>query len=219
MNPTSVIGLISFAPAIFVLYKILGDNEGYFKHNKAFFMLALGMMVGMFIGLLTLTLPLDIFMVTLGVVLLLELTKFVVLLSRPFRLKHDATFYGMAMGVGIAPMMVFIYGYFAGLAEVSPKTALFIGLMATSYTFIYAATGAFIGYGCYKGEFWRFFVKAVIFSGLHGLILSMIWANQFSSEIANFALLFIATVYTSLVLLHVVFEVIPKTIPSELKSI
>ncbi|MFO8108998.1 MAG: hypothetical protein R6U17_00525 [Thermoplasmata archaeon] len=218
LNPTSVIGLISFAPAIFLLYKVIGDQDKYFKHNKLFFMVALGMLVGMIVGIFTLTLPLDIFMISLGVVILLELTKFVILLSKPFRLKHDATFYGMAMGIGIAPMMVFLYGYFAGLTEISLKTASFIALMSVSYTFTYSSTGAFIGYGCYKGELWKFFIKAVIVSGIHGLILSMVWADQFT-EVGNFALLFIAVVYSTLVLFYIVFEVIPKTIPKELKQI
>ncbi len=218
MNPISTIGLISFAPAILILYKVLGDREAYFKHNKVFFMLAFGMLVGMLIGLFSLTIPLHVFFWSLALVALIELTKFIVLMTKPFRLKHDTTFYGMAMGIGIAPVMVFLYGYFAALIEISPKTAIFIGLLSISYTFIHASTGAFIGYGCYKGEFWRYFLKAFMISGFHGLLMSIVWAGRFS-ESGNFALLIIGSIFSTIVLLHVVFELIPKTIPKELKGI
>ncbi len=218
MHPISIIGLISFAPAIFLLYKVLGDREAYFKHNKAFFMVALGMVVGMFVGPFSIAIPLHIFLWTLALVVLIELTKFIVLMTKPFRLKHDSTYYGMAMGIGIGPMMVFLYGYFAALMEISLKTALFIGLLSVSYTFIHAATGAFIGFGCYKGEFWRYFTKAVIVSGLHGLVMSIVWGGHFS-ETGNFALTVVASLFSVTVMLYIVFEILPKTIPDRLKKI
>ncbi len=218
MNPTSLIGIITFAPAIFVLYKVMGDYDPYFKHNKAFFMIALGLLVGLIVGLFTFAFPFDIFMVTLAVVILLELIKFVVLLSKPFRLKHDATFYGISMGVGMVPMMLFIYFYFAGLTELHFSTALFMFLISVSYTFVHSSTGAYIGYGCYVGEFWRYFIKAVIISGIHGLMMSFVWGAHFSN-IGNYAILIIAVIYSVMVLLHIVFEIIPKTVPKELKQL
>ncbi len=217
MNPQSIIALISFAPALFLLYFVLGEYDPYFKHNKAFFMIAFGLLVGLIIGFITLYFPLGDLIWMLGIVLVLELIKFVMLLQKPFRLKHDATFYGLAFGIGLPAMMVFVYGYFSGLLDISIKLALFFSLVSYNYTMVHASTGSLIGFGCYRGEFWTWFIRAFIISGVHGSLMAIVWAGDVS-ETGQFAVLTLGAVYATFLLLYIVKEILPRTVPKKIKK-
>ena len=212
--------LIGFGPALVLLYVLLGSYEGYFKDNKAFFMVTFGLVIGLIIGVFSMYLPLADFLWTLALVFLIELIKYVILLQKPFRLKHDATFYGMALGLGMAAMMVFTYGFYAGLDHVETKTMLFVLLLSYNYNVLHGSTGALIGYGCYTGDFWKYFLRAFLISGGHGFLMSAIWATPYQdsgSESRLFALLIIGAVYVTLLLLYIYKEIIPKTIPKEMR--
>ncbi len=220
MNPTSMMALIGFGPAIILLYFVLGEFEGFFIDNKAFFMITFGLLIGLILGIFSLYLPLGDFLWALTLIFLIELIKFVILLQKPFRLKHDATFYGMALGIGIGAMMIFIYGFYAGLTHLELKTILFLLLLSYNYNLLHGSTGALIGYGCYIGDFWKYFFRAFLISGAHGLLMSVIWGTSFDksgAETKMFALLIIGGVYATVVLLYIYKEIIPKTIPDELK--
>ncbi len=220
MNPTSIMALIGFGPAIIVLYFVLGKFEGFFIDNKAFFMITFGLLVGLIIGIFSLYLPLDDFLWALALIFLIELTKFIILLQKPFRLKHDATFYGMAFGIGMGAMMVFVYGFYAGLTHLESKTILFVLLLSYNYNLIHGSTGALIGYGCYRGDFWKYFFRAFLISGAHGFMMSLIWGTplgESGAEVRMFALLIFGGIYATLILLYIYKEIIPKTIPDELR--
>ncbi len=220
MNPTSIMALIGFGPAIILLYFVLGKFEGYFIDNKAFFMITFGMLIGLVLGIFSLYLPLGDFLWALALIFLIELTKFIILLQKPFRLKHDATFYGMALGIGMGAMMVFIYGFYAGLAHLELKTILFVLLLSYNYNLIHGSTGALIGYGCYRGDFWKYFFRAFLISGGHVLLMSVIWSTPFDesgAETRMFALLIVGGIYATLVLIYIYKEIIPNTIPDDLR--
>lgn len=221
MNVTNVMALIGFGPAIVLLYFVLGKFEGYFKDHKALFMVAFGMVIGLFIGIFSIYLPIHEFIWALALIFLIELIKFFILLQKPFRLKHDATFYGMALGIGVAATMVFIYGYYAQLTELDARTIFFVFLLSYNYNLIHGSTGAIIGYGSYIGDFWGYLLKAFLISGGHGFLMTMVWSTPFDSETAEiriFSLLIMGAVYATVLLLYVYHDIIPKTIPREMKK-
>ena len=216
MNAITIVGLIGFIPAAALLYFILGEFEGYFKDNKAFFMVTLGLGIGLGVGLFSMSFPLQNFFWTLVIVGFIEVVKFFILLQKPFRLKHDATFYGMAMGAGIAAMMVFIYIYYAGLAEVAFRTAIFVLLLSYNYTLIQASTGALLGFGSYKGDFWRFLLRSFLISGGHVFIMTFVWGGRFG-QAGSFALLAIGAIFATVIMFYIYNITIPSTIPKEMK--
>lgn len=216
MNAITILGLIGFAPATVLLYFLLGEFEGYFKDNKAFFMVTLGLGIGLGIGIFSQSFPLQNFFWTLLVVALIEVVKFFILLQKPFRLNHDTTFYGMALGTGIAAMMMFIYIFSAGLNQVALRTAAFVLLLSFNYTVIHFSTGAMLGYGSYKGDFWRYLLRSFLISGGHGFIMTFVWGARFG-QVGVFALLIIGAVFATIVLFYVYNEIIPNTIPKEMK--
>ncbi len=221
MSVINVMALIGFGPAIVLLYFVLGKFEGYFKDNKALFMVTFGMAIGLFIGIFSLYLPIYDFLWALALIFLIELIKFVILLRKPFRLKHDATFYGMALGIGMASTMVFIYGYFAELTEINARVVAMVLLLSYNYNLIHGSTGAIIGYGSYKGEFWSYFFKAFIISGGHGFLMTMVWSTPSDVDIYDvriFSLLIMGAVYATVLLLYVYNDIIPKTIPRGMKD-
>lgn len=215
IDPTSVISLIVFAPALFLLYFILGKYDIYFKHNKAFFMIAIGLGFGLVVGFFSLYLPIEEFFWTLAIVFFIELTKMLILLQKPFRLKHDSTFYGMSLGIGIAAMFTFVNTYSSGI---SISSIIFIFLISYNYMLINSSTGALIGYGAYKGEFWRYLMRAFILHGGLGFFMSLVWKGQFS-ETGSYALLIVGAIYSTVVFIYVYNEILEKTIPEKLKKL
>ncbi len=217
MSALTILGLVGFAPAAFVLYMILGEFEHYFKHNKAFFMVIVGLGIGMVVGFFSLYFPLYVFIWTLGIVALIEIVKFLIMLQKPFRLNHDTTFYGLGLGAGIAAMMVFIYSYSSNLVQVAPRTVLFVFLLSYNYTFIHSSTGALIGYGSYKGDFWKYLGRAFILSGAHGFIMSLVWSASVDMT-GKFALLIIGATFATVLIFYIYKEILPETIPEEMKK-
>jgi len=214
-NATSLISLIVFAPSLFLLYFILGKYDKYFKHNKAFFMIAIGLGFGLMAGIFSFYLPLGEFFWTLVLVFFIELSKLLILLQKPFRLNHDSTFYGMSFGIGIAAMFTFVNTYSSGLSLTS---AAFIFLIAYNYTLINSSTGAIIGFGSYKGEFWRYLMRGFILHGGLGFFLSLVWKGQFSQN-GSFALLIIGAIYSTVIFLYTYNEILEKTVPDKLKKL
>lgn len=216
MNAITILGLLGFAPAAFLLYFLLGNYEGYFKDNKAFFMVTLGLGIGMAIGIFSMSFPLQNFFWTLMIVALMEIVKLFIMLQKPFRLNHDTTFYGMALGTGIAAMMMFVYVFYAGLSSVALRTAVFVILLSYNYTLIHFSTGAMIGFGCYKGDFWRYLFRSFLISGGHGFIMTFVWGARFG-QASIYALLGVGGIFATIILFYVYNEIIPKTIPDEMK--
>ncbi|MFP3872751.1 MAG: hypothetical protein ACOC55_00315 [Candidatus Natronoplasma sp.] len=223
MDTFTVLGLVSFIPAVIILYFVLGEFEHYFKDNKAFFMIIVGLGLGMALGFTSLFFDLSDFLMILSVVALIEVVKFFILMQKPFRLNHDTTFYGLALGAGIGAMMVFVYSYAVGMAFLEEgttldlKTVLFVFLISYNYTFVNAGTGAIIGYGSYLGEFWKYLVRGFMVSGLHGLLMSLVWSFQFG-RFGSFVVLGIGAIYCTGLIFYIYNEVIPASIPDEMRK-
>ncbi len=222
MNPGTVIAIIVFVPAGILLYGVLGEFENYFMDNKAFFMLILGMALGLIIGIFSNYFPIDQFIWNLGIISLMEVIKFFILLQKPFRKNYDTTFYGAALGMGMGVMMVFVLAswmaVWSDLANLAPTTALFIFLLSFNYTIINGSTGAIIGYGSYKGEFWSYLIKAVILHGGHGFFITLsLGTFQPDSLMAPFSLLIVGLIYGIVLLFYVYNEILKETIPDEIR--
>ncbi|MFW5903861.1 MAG: hypothetical protein ACOCTK_00160 [Candidatus Saliniplasma sp.] len=216
MNTFTIISLVSLAPAAFILYFILGHFEGYFKDNKAFFMIILGMGVGLVMGILSSLIMILNLLLILGVIFLIELTKMLIMLQKPFRLNFDTPFYGFGLGSGIGATFVFVNVYYTGLIELAPRTIIFILLLSINYTSINASTGAIIGYGSSKGNFWRYLFRAFIAHGILGLLMTFVYAG--SSLTGIYSVLVIGVVYNIVLMVFVKNRILKKTIPEEMKK-
>lgn len=216
MSPFTIISLISLAPAAFILYVVLGQFEGYFKDNKAFFMIILGMIIGLFTGILSSTVMILNILLILGVIFLIELSKMLVMLQKPFRLNFDTPFYGFAIGSGIGATFVFVNVFYAGLIELDPRTILFILLLSINHTMINASTGAIIGFGSYKGEFWKFLFRAFIAHGVMGILLTFVYGGGSVSGI--YSVLIIGVIYNIVLLMFVQNKIFKESIPDKMKK-
>jgi len=177
----------------------------------------------MVLGFISLYFDLSSFSMTLLVIVQIEVVKFFILLQKPFRLNHDSTFYGLALGTGIGAMLVFVYSYAAALAFLEEgtlldlSTVLFVFLISYNYTLVNASTGAIIGYGSYKGDFWIYLVKGVVVNGVHGLMMTTVWSFQFGLT-GSFAVLIVGAVYCTVLIFYIYNEVLLPSIPDELKK-
>jgi len=216
MNPLTIISIICLAPAVVILYFMLGKYEGYFKDNKAFFMIILGMGIGIFTGILSISVMVLNIILILGVIFLIEITKMLVLLQKPFRLNFDTPFYGFGMGCGLGATFVFINVFYAGLVEIAPTTMIFILLLSINHIAINSSTGAIIGYGSSKGHFWKYMFRAFIAHGILGIILNIVYGGI--SLGGSFSLLTIGIIYNIVLMMYVDNKILKKTIPKEMKK-
>ncbi|MEF8874031.1 MAG: hypothetical protein V5A88_05100 [Candidatus Thermoplasmatota archaeon] len=186
-------------------------------------MIIIGLGLGMVLGFVSLYFSLADFLMVLIVIAQIEVVKFFILLQKPFRLNHDSTFYGLGLGTGIGAMVVFVYSYAAALAFLEEgtlldfQTVLFVFLISYNYTLVNGGTGAIIGYGSYQGDFWNYLGKAFIVSGVHGLLMTLVWSFRFGLE-GTFAVLIIGAIYCSVLMFYVYNELLPASIPEELRK-
>ncbi len=216
-SPSTILGIVIFIPAITALYYFLGEFEGYFKANKALFMVLFGLGLGMIIGFSSLLFDFSNLLEALGIIALVEVVKFFILLQKPFRLNRDTPFYGFALGTGISSMMIYVYSFAAGLVSLDIFGMGFFFLVSYNYTFINASTGAIIGKGSKLGEFWIYLARAFLLSGLHGIMMLFVWSYQFG-EIGAFAFLAMGAVYGTYLIMHVYKDIFPESIPENVEE-
>jgi len=218
-NPSTVLGIVVFIPALIVLYYFLGGFERYFKANKALFMVLAGLAVGMFVGFFSRYFPLDNIVWAFGIVILIETIKLFAMIQKPFRLNYDSSFYGLAFGTGIAAMMVFTFAYAAGLVSLDFTTILFVFLISCNYTFVGASTGGIIGYGSSLGDFWKYFGRALLLGGIHSSLMTFVWTFGYEELFASFAALVIGSVYGAILILYVYNEIFPEVIEEKIEEV
>jgi len=179
-------------------------------------MIILGMGIGMMMGILSSTVMILNIILILAVIFLIELTKMLVMLQKPFRLNFDTPFYGFALGCGLGATFVFVNVFYAGLVSLEFETVLLIILLSINYTSINASTGTLIGWGSSKGEFWKYLFKAFIAHGILGLLLFVVYGGISLAGI--YSLLIIGIVYNILLLMFVQNKILKRTIPEEMKK-
>ncbi|MEF8835887.1 MAG: hypothetical protein V5A76_06995 [Candidatus Thermoplasmatota archaeon] len=218
INPTTILGIAVFLPAVIVLYYFLGEYERYFKANKALFLILAGLAVGMGTGYFSLSFFLQGIVLALLLIILVEIIKLLVMMQKPFRMNYDTPFYGFGFGAGIGAMMVFTLVYGFRLFSSEPIEMFSIFLISYNYTLVHASTGGLIGYGSSKGDFWIFLLRAVLISGLHVSLMTFFWEGRLSL-IGDFAVLVIGAVYGTFLVLYLYNEIFPKVISDKMEEI
>ncbi len=195
-----------------------------FDDRKVFFALAVGLVLGTVSSVFSLYSGAVSFVgviLTLSIVILFEESfKLVYLNRKGYRTNFASTYYGLALGLGIAATLILA----TGLRNPDfPSSAItFTLLVAYSFSLctIEATTGAIIGYGCSRGEPWsnfflalfiRFFYTFVSIPFLLGSDLSPDWLVMLSL-IASVAV-GVSLYYYSYV------EILPGTLPPDLRRL
>jgi hypothetical protein len=225
--------ILGIAPALVVLWVSLRRYDRPFVDHSLFDdrRVFAGLAVGMVFGVLASALNLSIFVSDLtgsiallaGILLFEELFKLIYLNRRGYRERFDTTFYGVPIGVGIASTsVVATVTWVIGDALYSAVVIPLVILFSISLSLVHADTGAIIGFGASRGEFWGGLRKALLVRYAHvALMFPFILA---SGEAASAAVLvpailgLLASIAFAAIVYHYVYAIVlPATLPEDLR--
>ena len=199
-----------------------------FDDRRVFGGLAVGLVFGALASLLdtsVLRLAFD-FASSLAVLFALyavdELFKLIYLNRKGYRGRFDTTFYGVALGVGIAATVIVGSVVWLSLPQLQADVGadlvvdlLGLLLFSISLSLVHADTGALIGFGAARGDFWPALLRALAIRFAHGALLlpfflgaPRVWGLVSTATSLAFAGILYHYVYT---------RVLPETLPDDIR--
>lgn len=227
--------VLAGAPAFVLIWHALRDydyprvEKSLFDFQKVFFMLIFGFIFGAVANILRLSLnygydPIWIpFLVLVGMALLEESFKVVLLNIKRFQLKFDTTFYGLSLAVGIAAAMAFYDNYFSLRLEGAisdPLNIVTLALLSIGIVALHACTGSVIGYGASKGDVFPSLLQAMVYRTVYLLLIMPFLLIPAVPGIMwmGFALLVVSFFYALLLYWRAHKFILPKSVPDEIKK-
>jgi len=141
-------------------------EKALFDDRRIFFALAVGLVVGTVSSFISLNLPrLDVtsILVDLAAIAMFEETFKLIYLNRTgYRQNFSSTFYGFALGLGVAATVVLSFGLGNPNLTTNPLTFILLAMFSIGFAAMEATTGALIGYGCSKGLPWSYLIRALL---------------------------------------------------------
>lgn len=205
MDPNLAIASVTvFPPSIMVLYILLRRYWSKINEPKAFIAFMIGMITGMFSGIMHLftegvliTDPLA-YLIVFPVFEAMFLT--VIMNSSAYRPRYDAPLYGVCVGVGYGMLLTFVIAYYT----LSAGSDLFMNIVLYAYTaipmsIIFGSVAAFVALGPRLRSLWIQAIKSacilmphyfmiLIFSitkepvALAGMLIYALIVGRFTSE-------------------------------------
>lgn len=170
---------VGFGPAVALLYYTLRDytfprvEKPFFDDRKVFAFLAFGIVLGMVIfafeawtGIITGYETLLV--IFLGLAVMEELLKLVILNFPRFHKKVDTAFYGVSLGLGISATLAFAKVYSTALDVDDPTSADLVAfalsglLLSTQIALLHGSTTTLIGIGVVRGDLKGYFSEALL---------------------------------------------------------
>jgi hypothetical protein len=165
-----------FPPAILVLYLFLRPYSGKINEPKAFIALMIGMITGMFSGIMHLfTEPLLIadplaYVLTFPIFEAMFLT--VIMNSSAYRPRLDAPLYGICVGVGYGMLITFVIAYssFAGGGDFYLSIGLY-AFTAVPMSIIFGSVAAYVALGPRFRSLWSQAFKSAVMLMPHYIMI------------------------------------------------
>lgn len=227
--------LVCFVPAITLLYFMLERYEGCFEDKKVFLTLVLGLFFGMFVYIFELVgffnlnpfafgvTLLSLISSILGIALLHQSIKMMILNMKRFRGKFDTTFYGSSLGLGFGAMYTFaaVVTQFENL-----DTSFFISIVfIIGIILFHGATGVIIGYGCSIHKPMRYFFYAFLLNVLYNIFVFLYYVSiagvtEMSARLPALGVLATITIILgALIFSYAFYTILPRSLPENFKRL
>lgn len=153
-------GALAIVPAFAILFVSYGPYDGFFKDNILFLFFIGGILVGFVLAFFEFLLlrPRDpvylVPMVLVGVPLVEQMAKLVVLNRKKYRSEREATFYGGSFGLGVGVMAVLFHSQVdirltayrdLGAIAADPGPLAYLGVVGVAVLLAQFATGLIVG--------------------------------------------------------------------------
>lgn len=202
--------IVGFGPAIAFLYFTLRDytypkiEKPFFDDRKVFAFFALGIVLGMVLFAFegwtgTITGYETLLPIFLGLAVMEELLKLIILNFPRFQRKVDTAFYGLSLGLGIASTLAFAKVYSTGIGLDDPTSSdltafAFSGLLlGVQIALLHGSTTTFIGIGVVRGDLKGYFSEALLIHIGYSLLMIPLAVQEDLLDPATLAGISIAT--------------------------
>ncbi len=181
--------IIGFIPSFGILYFAWGKLEGLFSEKKLFLNYFIGWILGIIIAIFFLITMIAVWgFLDLSILFILffgmftELVKYVYLNRPKIRGDYALTYYGFALGLGLASIwnlaLTYYYLRYASMINLYEYagTAISLLLLSLAMASIHASTGALIGYGIYTKNWEKYLLQSFAFQIMFNIsLLPYIW--------------------------------------------
>lgn len=177
-----LLAVASFGPMVLLLYFTLKNytfpkvEKPFFDDRKVFAFMTIGIVLGTVFFFVDSAIGgfYDISMVLLLAIFIPLLQSFIKLaiLNWPkLQRKVDTSFYGLALGLGIAATYSFSKMYEALLGTYDLSSLLLAVMLGVQIVLIQGSTTAMIGVGCSRGMPWTYFAYSMMFALVYSFLM------------------------------------------------
>lgn len=229
-----IASIVSFIPAIAILYYILDKYENCYEEQKIFLSLVIGFFLGLIsaimemFGFFTLRAEIDykenikyvfyspsLIMSIFVIALFQNALKSLVLSMKRFKQRTETVFYGASLGLGFGALYSFV-SFSTIFTDINNYKAFVIALFfIIGIIFLHCCFGIILGYGSYRGKFFSYYIFAVLLQ----IILNVIFF--FGSTLTTQEELILPAIITFLfgfnLFLYVYKNIIPDALPENMK--
>lgn len=156
---------LGIIPALFLMFFCLKGYDGYYKDKSIFLTFIAGIILGVIVAVVRLRInagPLVIIFLILYAIFD-QLFKTIILNIGRLQLKKETVIYGLTIGLGFGssftPFLIIIESL---SGPINYYYLSLIGFGSIGYILFHAATGAYIGFGIYKGRLIRYLLIAIL---------------------------------------------------------
>ena len=162
--PVEGVLFLGVIPALILLYIFLKRYDGYYSDSGVF----KTFMAGIFLGAITAIIRIKFNPPTLMIIFLVlfaffeQLFKTIILNIGRLQLKKETTIYGLSLGLGFGTVFTpFLIIAAAASVQLNDLNLILITAGSIGIIFFHGATGAYIGYGIYKGKLMKYLFIAI----------------------------------------------------------
>lgn len=174
-----VLGIIEFLPALGILYFVLGEQEGFFRHQAMFLALIGGLVLGLLLAIVETFILTDagVLFIVVAFALVETMGKTMVVGLPRFRDEPETVLLGGAVGAMLAAMLLVFYGQSLAAEPLSWQMLVKVTGAALGFTGAHFVSGLRLGEGPSRGSVLSGFLPSLgwllpahVLLGLLGLV-------------------------------------------------
>jgi len=156
---------LGIIPALFLMFFCLKGYDGYYKDKLIFLTFIGGVVLGVLAAVVRLRINVEPLVIAFLIIYAFfeQLFKTIILNLGRLQLKKETVIYGLSLGLGFGSSFTPFLIIVESLSGPSSYYYLsLIGVGSIGFILFHAATGAYIGFGIYKGKMLKFLLIAIL---------------------------------------------------------
>lgn len=209
---------IGVIPALLLLYFSLKQYEGMYKDKTIFLTFVLGIVIG-FVAAFVQSLT---FLSLVSIVLICifdQLIKTIILNIGRFQQKIETPIYGLCLGLGFGSSFTPFYIIaFSRLITTQSSILLLVAIGSFGLILFHGATGAYIGFGIFKGQLFKHLIKAIAIQIPLNFLIGLLIITADPADVVITSIVVISIIsYGAVIFWYVFKNIIPQILPKTIR--